>query len=386
MGKNRIILIVSVIILAISLVFLLLTLFPHRDLYLERFEPKSFEKMYLQSQWVISGSKNLISDESLYAYAGYRYIRGLNPILLNPEMPPLGKYLIGVSILLFSNQNIATLLMAIFSLVLLFFIVYLTTTSPIAASMAVLLSATHTSFIEQLLHTPQLDIFQLFFFLLFLLFFILFQKTNKLPYLIISGIVFGAFISIKFFLPYFFILNFSVLIYFVFRKFSFKKILVQLSILNLIAIITFTATYAQYFVLGGTLRKFLGVQKWIVLFYLQSKIDMTKLIGNYLFLIFFNKWKFWFETYSTYSYQYWTPLWPIIFTLGSFSGYKLIRSVKKKENHFHLVFILISFLLIYNIFLLATPIYPRYLLLLFMVMNILISIYFSKMLTKWLKR
>lgn len=383
MEKNRVALIFSVILLITSFVYFAFIIFKSKELFLVKFNPSKFEKMYHQSQWIISGSKNLISDETLYAYTGYRYMKGHDPTLLNAEMPPLGKYLIALSILVFNNQNIVILGAAILSLFIIFLVIYLSTHSHIAASGAVFLTTVNSSFTEQLKHMPQLDIFQLLFFLLFLLFFVYFESNKKLFFLIISGVFFGCFISIKFFLPYFLILNLSVLLFYLMKKTKFSKILSDLLILNAIVILTYTVIYAQYFILGGTLRKFLGVQKWIMLFYFQSKIDMTKLIGNYLNLIFFNKWKFWFGTYSTYPYKYWNILWPITFVLGLFSTYKLVKSnIKQSKN---LVFILLCFLVVYNAFLFITPIYPRYLLLLFVSLNILIGIYFGKIVTKWLK-
>ena len=50
-----------------------------------------------------------MGDPELYAYAGWRQVQGDDPTVINPEMPPLGKYLLGFSILVFGNQKIQAL-------------------------------------------------------------------------------------------------------------------------------------------------------------------------------------------------------------------------------------------------------------------------------------
>lgn len=376
MGKNKFDLILSTFLVSISISYLFFVVFQNRYFFNAPFNFKVYEKKYNQSQWVIPNSKNPISDEDLYTYAGYKYIKGLNPILLNPEAPPLGKYLIGLSILLFNNQRVVSLIISIFSLLLIFLLIYINISSIAAASLAVFFTSINTLFADQFIHSPQLDIFQLFFLLLFSLFFTIFQKLKNYKYLFFAGFFFGGFISIKFFLMYFSLINASLIIYYFFKKQTIKKALTQIVIINGIGLIIYVLTYFRYFILGGTIRSFLGTQKWIVLFYSSSQIDITKLLGNYLSLIFFNRWRFWIEGYPTIHYQYWSMLWPIIFVLGLFSVYKLIKDKKTVKNN--LVFFIVSFILVYNILLFITPVYPRYLLLLFVPLNILIAIYFGR--------
>lgn len=57
-----------------------------------------------------SGSKG-IGDDGLYAFAGYYYLfQGGDVSAVNFEHPPLGKYLIGVSIFLFGNENVINII------------------------------------------------------------------------------------------------------------------------------------------------------------------------------------------------------------------------------------------------------------------------------------
>src|SRR3990167_1849764 len=123
MGKNKSALILSLLLLILSFFYLFSVILQNKKLYTEKFDPKLYEKKYYQSQWVVPNSKNIISDEDLFTYAGYKYIKGLNPILINPETPHLGKYLIGLSIVLFNNQRVMSLFIALFSLVFIYRII-----------------------------------------------------------------------------------------------------------------------------------------------------------------------------------------------------------------------------------------------------------------------
>ena len=380
MGKNKFALILPTILLISSFFYLFFVILQNKVLYTEKFDPKLYEKKYNQSQWVVPNSKNIISDEDLFTYAGYKYIKGLNPILINPETSHLGKYLIGLSIVLFNNQRIMSLIVGFLSLLVLSHLVYYSTKSPIAVSIAIFLTAVNSLFTDQLIHAPQLDIFQLLFFFLFIIFFLIYKKTGAILFLFSAGLSIGYFISAKFFLVSFFIMNLMLLIYYFISKIDFKKIFLELAALNIVSLLIYVFTYVGYFIYGGTFRGFLGVQKWIFLFYRSSKIEIAKLLGSYLNLIFFNNWRYWTDGYPIIHYQYWSILWPVVFILGLVSAFKLLTDKKARKDD--LTILMTSFLIIYNIFLFVTPIYPRYLLLLFVPFNIIIAIYFGKMLER----
>ena len=379
MGKNPNSVIFSLVLVLVSLIIFSLNIFWYKYRNLNSYNPNYYKNKYLNSQWVISGSDNPISDEELYSYAAYEYIKGVNPILINPEVPPLGKYLIGLSIAVFNNQHAGNFIAGLISLVSIFVLVYLSTDSIISGSLATFLTTVSTVFHEQLIHVPQLDIFQLLFFVSFSVFFVAYQKTANFFYLIFSGIFFGFFISVKFFLFYFLLLDLTLVLFYLFRKSKINYFIKDLFFINFFGLVVYLLTYFRYFVLGGNFRGFLGVQKWIWTFYSQSQIDMSRLWGNYLNLIFFNKWKFWSGDYPVYPYKYWTIVWPIFFVLGSLSLYPLLKKKDGKHNIKDLVRFLLAFLLVYNGFLFFTPIYPRYLLLLFIPLNILLAIYFGRL-------
>lgn len=77
---------------------------------------------YRYQKWMAEpGNLNwLISDSDLYAYVGGRYVKGVSPDEINFEHPPLAKYLIGMSILVFNNPNVTSALLGVASLLILY--------------------------------------------------------------------------------------------------------------------------------------------------------------------------------------------------------------------------------------------------------------------------
>ncbi len=377
------------------LVFICLT---HRNLFLTKYDTAGTKKLYEQSQWQQSqnispdkvldewaigkkytGWKNFIdenksktdtekikkeiltavqkkgiSDSTLYSYAGYMYVKGENPSLLNPEHPPLGKYIIGISTVLFGNPYIGLLVICILTLSIVYKITHLITRSFFSSSLAVFLTSLFPLFYDQLINGPQLELFQLFFTLLFFYFLLTWEKNRKTRTFFISGVWYGCALSMKTFLPFF--LLFSVVLFAFFYFSSQRKIrtsLIHFSSMTGVGLIVFALTYFSFFVQGGTVRSFLGLQKYIIVYYQNSHIPLIEFAGNYIRLIATGSWKFWDTGRTVSFYSEWNILWPLIFIVGTYA-------IIKNKN-----ILLAIFIFIYNVFLFFTPIFPRYLLLLF---------------------
>ncbi len=411
------------IFLIATFTYLLFVLGANAKLFLSKYDHIKYQRLYEQSQWqksqniseevelekwalskgytgwnnfkdTINDSKKIastknkiintvkergISDAQLYSYVGYEYAHGKDPTLLNPEHPPLGKYLIGLSIMKFRNENIVLVATGVLSLIVIFLIVFFTTKSATASSMAVFLTATLSLFTDQLIHGPQLDIFQLLFFLLVSYFLILTETKKKLQYLILTGIFFGLLISVKTFFSYYLLFSAWLFIYFfLIRKNRFTA-LKDFAVIQGIGLIIFCTTYLSFFLQGGTLKKFLGVQKYIIMFYRQSGINPVPFFGNYLRLIFTGSWKFWSAGNVVSKYQEWSFLWIPVFIAGILITLKFTQDHIFRKNQAILLFLV--FLCIYNVFLFFFPVFPRYLLLLFVPINIIIALYVSRRLS-----
>src|SRR5579872_6431708 len=99
------------------------TIFSHWSIYSTHTFWKNFPRLkqsYVESQYVSIHPKDIIPDEIVNSYAAGAYIHGIAPELIAPDTPPLGRYLIGISAILFDNPNEITLLAGVGSLVLLF--------------------------------------------------------------------------------------------------------------------------------------------------------------------------------------------------------------------------------------------------------------------------
>ena len=415
MKNNNIIF--SLILLTFSIFYLAVIIFQNRSLYLKKFNFEATKRQYDQSQWQqsqnISPIKELdawalrkgytgwnnyvdenkmkqdtekvkddimnsirkkgVSDATLYTYVGYEYVNGKDPTLLNPEHPPLGKYLIGLSIRIFNNENIILLVFGFITLVTVFTIVLLSSQSYLASSFSVFLTATHSLFVDQLIHGPQLELFQLTFFLLLILMLMLFENKRKARFLILSAFFLGCLLSVKTFATHFVLFAMWLFILTFFSKrFKLKKWL----LLHVGGVLFFISSYAVFFIKGGNFRQWLGVQKYIVVFYKQAGINMIEFLGNYLRLIFTGSWKFWSDNTPISHYSEWSFTWSIIFILTIFIIIKIVRQKDKNDVSF-LEWMLVSFITIYNLYLFIIPMFPRYLLLLFVPMIILISIHFN---------
>ena len=158
------------------------------------------EKVYYDS---IYKNKNGIwlSDETLYSYIGGALIKGKSPIFLNPEVPPFGTYIIGLSVLVFNNQHLVILFFAVLDLYLMYLLGKQIYSSKITPIIPVALFSFEPIFKNQLIYTPLLDIIQLSFLLSIFYFFnkFILSKNNSIKYILIVNVLLGLFISTKFF-------------------------------------------------------------------------------------------------------------------------------------------------------------------------------------------
>lgn len=393
---------VGALFIVAAFLYFFYTVFAHSIYLFERFNPIQAEKIYSQSQWQQSqnvapdkildewavkneytGWKNYmdetkskqqiqiqkekilkdiqdkgVSDSFLYSYVGYKYVNGANPSMLNPEHPPFAKYLIGESIELFGNEHIIGIIVALLILTLVGIVGFQIHNSIFYSGLSVFLVSIFPLFTDQIIHGPQLELYQLFFFLLLTHFILMGLKKKNLMFYVGAGISFGLLLSTKTLLPHLFL--FSAWLVFLLKN-RWKEILIIFSV----GAIVFCLTYFSFFMQGGTIRSFLGLQKYIVVFYGNAHIPLLEFAGNYLRLIFTGSWKFWDTARSISFYSEWNLLWPILYLLGM---YGLKRNwIKHKNSH-----LLISFIILYNLFVFVVPIFPRYLLLLYVPLIILI--------------
>lgn len=321
------------------------------------FDPIETEKAYLNSQWVNPdfATNVAIGDSGLYSWAGWQYVHGENPILINPEMPPLGKYLIGLGLLTIKRPAVIGFLFTIFALLSHFLLARFILKDKFLAIAATSLLAIEPV-MNNLLNITMLDGLQLGFLNFAFLFFIKGLKKSK--WFIASSLMLGAVASTKFYLGVVSIIFALTLFLVVSRNFiKLKSFLLSLPLVGLVHM----ASYAAFFIKGNGLRQYLGVQKWIFDFYQSGNVG-TVPPGSYWLLVLFNRWRIWFGqewgVFTTVKSKLWRITWPLnVLTIIIQSFYWLKGKLTQEFA------VLLTWLLVYSVFLTFIIGWPHYMLL-----------------------
>lgn len=350
------------------------------NLFVERFDPAKYKKAYNASQYMIPRSLNPISDETLLSHAGYEYVHGLNPILINSDHPPLGKYLIGLFTVATGNNRTVSLFFAIADLALVGAAVYLLTRSPLLAALGVLFLSFDPMLVDQVIHSPILDIIQVFFLLLYFLLFALWKGgKNRLHLVPLMAVVLGCLSAVKLYFPAIVAIGTTGLTLLLMKK-PLKTIAAYTLITLPVAFVTYAASYFRFFMEAKAILPFFGMQKWIFLFWQNNSVNQTKSFGNIIPLVLFNRWKVWWGTEPYISYSGWTVVWPVFFILGLAAAiYIIVRHLHgslKSPSSPAALFLSIWFAA-FTFYLCFLPISPRYLLMLYFPTYILVVLAFS---------
>lgn len=325
-------------------VFLSVVVWANRANFFSPFDAEHWKDKYEHSQWNLPLSVRAIGDDGLYLYEGYRLTHGGDLTLLNAEVPPLGKYLIGISIALFHNGYIYGLLTNIGILTLIFLLTKKLTDSPFLTWGTTLLLATDPLFSAQYAIT-MLDNLQSFWLLLFLWF--LYAK----PYPLLAGIALGFFSETKF--P---ILTLALLPIGAFYLWSVQKNIRPIWHLVTGLILGYILPYVPYFFSGHTLLDWLKIQKWIVSFYLHSGLTPTR--GSAFANIFLGVYQNIYSRAWLPSPQ-WTPVWTLMLGLSLMLLWRK-KITPKEYPALMLAALLLAILMFYSVI----PFWTRYLVLL----------------------
>lgn len=346
-----------------------LRIYIHREQYLTKYDPNYWHDRYLKSQWVTPNSKESIGDDGLYAYSGWRYIHRSDPSLLNPEMPPLGKLIIGASITVFGNPNIQTLIFGFGVLVFLYHLSRLLLGKTLSL-LAVYLFTLEPIFADQLT-VSLLDLQELFFLLASMFFFFKFLKSKKNIPLFLSFLFLGAIMSVKFYL----VALLVAITYFSALMIINKRLIFKFFLFAPTVLLIYLFSYTGYFLNYHSLREFLALQKWMAVFHKSSLAFAFP--GGPFWMMFFNRWESWFgglwyRDHVIISAPDWQITWPIIFLLTAATTVGIIiRKNSLKTYPSQIRFTLSFWIIVYLLFLSFIPIFPRYLILAIPIMYIL---------------
>jgi len=328
--------------------------------YWQRFP--ALEKIYLSSQYVNKHPAGWVPDEIIESYAGGAFIKGINPVYVLPDTPPLGKYLIGLSALIFNNESAVILICTILSLLLLFILSYQIFDSKFLALGPPFLLSFEPIFKNQLIYAPLLDIIQLVFLLSA---FIIFNKalTSKksLLFLFLANIFVGFFISTKFFITG---VPIEAAFYLVLLLKKDKRRIIELTLTVPIAVFILLLSYIRVFAFGYTFNKFLGIQKWVFLYH-KSQLILPLSIWP---LILLNKWYVWYGNKPVISDAQWVITWPIITLLTIATT---LLGILKKIKFNQSIWVLIAWTVFYFAFFSFGEITSRYFVILIPVLYVI---------------
>lgn len=328
-------------------------IYSQRALFTQNYDATYWKDRFEHSQWALPLSKRIIGDDGLYAYIGYNLANGGSISGFDSEVPPFGKYFIGLSIKVFNNPLYYSIFFGLGSLILFYLIGVKVLRSKVNSLLAVSILFLDPLFFSQFWQST-LDICQLFFLLVHVLFltYLINTKTdinNKfIFYAFMSGLFLGFFAQVKYpmLLPLILIIESFYLI----LKRTKKEYFLYLIGIGL-AILTVNI---KFFLDGNSLIDFLKFQKHILSFYLKSQLVIHE--GAIWQVLFFGN----FPSISTgelIRINEWWIMWSVVGIIGLLAS---IVFIFKKKILFVWkglgLFILGSFFILTII-----PSYPRYL-------------------------
>jgi len=265
----------------------------------------SLAKIYQNSQYVKGqGSPFIMGDEQVYTFAAMEYLESGDPVVVNFEHPPLGKYIYGIGIKLFKYPRLVSLFL--YLLVLAFF--YLLCRQIFDRNLlpgAMLLFGYNMIFLD-LIKTVMLDLPLLLFILLCSLFFIKAKNSSKNIWLIMFALALGGMSATKYYIPALIFASVCLLDILLNKRNLGGKYLLSL----MLAPLVFGLSYWGYFE-KHTLIEFIKFQWWLWHWFL-GKTDVPQYGLIYLVLLT-GKLKTWWalEYGKVISFSDWNITWPI---------------------------------------------------------------------------
>lgn len=316
------------VLLALPIARLLFVVYPRISYYTQPYYTekiyKNLEDTFNRSQYRQKNPTALIPDETVFGYAAGAYLHGIDPILVNSEHTPLGKYFIAMSILLIKNDRFIVLPFSLLTLFSLWLLSVYVLQNKLLATIPVAVFGNERLFLDQVRFAPLLDIIQLPFILLALLFYLKEYKRNRY---IGTACMLGLVMATKTIIPAILLLTCYTLVFLIKKNWiGFRNLFMWFPI----SIIIFVSSYLRTFMSGYTVSDFIGFQKWIFL-YQQSKLIFPFSAWR---LIFLNQWQTWWGDMRYLRVEDWNILWPISSGMIIVGVLFFMREIIRSEGYF----------------------------------------------------
>ncbi len=351
----------AVIIAVVVATHLLRILWVNQDAFTKSYDIAYWKDRVEHSQWELPASKRIIGDDGLYSYVGYKIALGEDLTVLNPETGPVGKYLLGYSILFFHTPAVTSFMLGLGILGLFYFLSQFFLKDRFLSLLLTGILSFDPLFFSQFTGS-WVDLPQLFFLLLFLVLFLYGSLHKKqILYMFLTGISLGIFSDVKF--P---ILT-PILFLFVCISLSLSKKWQSLLSFIFGCSLGFLFPYMAY-LSHHSLKEFISLQKYIIAFYMKSHLPVhhfaiwqTLILGKFPDIV----------SGRLSKYQEWWIVLPIITLLGLGGS---IWTICKKNISFSEGF-LVAYVIFTSIIFSFIPFYPRYVLLLFPILLLISAIW-----------
>lgn len=251
--------------LGVLFLHLALHLYAYRWKFLDPFDRDRLGRNYSYSPYVRgSGTKIGIGDDGLYAFAGYYYLFDAGDVSrVNFEHPPLGKYLIGLSIAATGNENAINIVYLTVLLWVTYRLALVMQMSALPALFSVVLVAVNGLLLDHV-HRSLLDLPFTVFFLLSIYYFL---PGKKRPSAYFRAHLFGALAFSTRFYPFLAV----VLLIETGYVWMYDRKHIRRFFLSLLAIgVIYIGVHISYFYYHPSLVEFLRHKKWMLAWFSGS--------------------------------------------------------------------------------------------------------------------
>lgn len=297
----------------------------HRNEYFNRDYHNQFEslkRLYYSSQYTQKKPTAIISDEVFESFAGGVFLKGMNPIHIVHDHPPLGRYIVSLSILLFDNAQTIMIFLMLTTYMSIFLVGQRVIKNRFLALIPVAIFANEPLIINKLVHAPSPEPIQLPFIILAFYFFLLSVKSKrKILLYFLASLMLGIVISTRFFVTGLAILGVWTLYLFVLKR-SIKD-LIRLYLVLPISLVVLVLSYTRTMMDGYSIIQVFGIQKYILAYHKSAFVHAF----SYWDLLLFNRWHTWWGDQKIISDPQWIVLWPLSVAIGAISY--LWISIKK---------------------------------------------------------
>lgn len=271
-----------------------------------------YKQLYGASQYVRLKDPVIIEDYIFRSYAGGAYLKGMNPIMMTHDHPPLGNYLIAASIFLFDNPRTLMVPLLIATLLGIYLLSKKAIRNRFFALLPLAIFANEPILLNKIAFAPLIEPIQ-FPFILFAFYFYLQGLTKKhyIQWFVLTSLCFGIVISTRFFVTGAIMLV-AMLMYMVYKNKVDKRLITFIATLPL-AVIILVLSYTKTMLDGASLLHVFGIQKYILAYH-KSKFILPFTFWD---LLLFNKWHTWWGSWGISSDPQWSLLWPISVLLSS---------------------------------------------------------------------